>query len=58
VRYVFEAMGYLTDEYAAAKSRTHPRMAHLGRLVTIDAMDLERLNRDTNVIVREWVDTP
>ena len=51
-RYVVEAMGYRTDDYVFAKSRTHPRMAHVGRLITIDAMDLERLSRDEKSLFR------
>lgn len=38
---VAEAMGFETEDYKAAKAVTHPRMAHLGRLVTIDSKQVE-----------------
>ena len=36
---VVEAMGFKTEEYEASKAITHPRMAHLGQIVTIDRQD-------------------
>jgi len=38
---VVEAMGFETQDYAAAKAVTHPRMAHLGQLLTIDRAEAE-----------------
>ena len=37
---VIEAMGLDSDAYHAAKAVTHPRMAHLGRIVTIEPDDV------------------
>ncbi|MDX3911057.1 MAG: hypothetical protein QHC67_14730 [Sphingobium sp.] len=34
-------MGFETQDYAAAKAVTHPRMAHLGQLLTIDRAEAE-----------------
>ena len=42
-RYVIEGMDYQTDEYAVSKAGTHPQMAYLGRLITIDSTELEHL---------------
>lgn len=36
---VVEAMGFKTEEYEASKAITHPRMAHLGQIVTINRQD-------------------
>lgn len=36
---VVEAMGLRTEEYEASKAITHPRMAQLGQIVTIDRQD-------------------
>ena len=38
---VVEAMGFDTNDYAAAKVITHTRMRHLGELLTIDPEELE-----------------
>lgn len=38
---IVEAMGFGNDDYAAAKAVTHPRMRHLGELVTIDSDEVE-----------------
>lgn len=39
---VVEAMGFDSDEYAASKAVTHPRMRQLGNLVKIKPEELER----------------
>jgi hypothetical protein len=38
---VVEAMGFKTEDYAASKAVTHPRMRHIGDLAEIDAADVE-----------------
>ncbi|TVV76945.1 hypothetical protein [Sphingomonas solaris] len=38
---VVEAMGFATEEYEAAKAVTHPRMRHLGQLLTMDPAEVE-----------------
>jgi hypothetical protein len=39
---IIEAMDFTSDDYLAAKAVTHPRMRHLGQLVTIDREETER----------------
>ncbi len=38
---IVEAMGFATQEYEAAKAVTHPRMRHLGELVTMNTAEVE-----------------
>lgn len=38
---VVEAMGFDTEEYEAAKAVTHPRMKHLGDLVTLNSIEID-----------------
>ena len=38
---VVEAMGFDTDEYHAAKAITHPRMRHMGELLSLTPADIE-----------------
>jgi hypothetical protein len=38
---VVEAMGFDNDDYLAAKAVTHPRMRHLGDLLTLRPSDIE-----------------
>lgn len=43
---VVEAMGFDTEDYEAAKAITHPRMAHMGQIVTVDR---QRDDEDTTI---------
>lgn len=47
---VVEAMGFETDDYAAAKAVTHPRMRTLGDLIEIDADDVETECASTKIL--------
>lgn len=38
---VVEAMGFESREYLAAKEITHPRMRHLGQIVTVERADMD-----------------
>lgn len=38
---IVEAMGFATEDYEAAKAVTHPRMRHLGNLLTMDPTEVD-----------------
>ena len=38
---VIEAMGFEMDDYLAAKAITHPRMRHLGEIVSVDRLRMD-----------------
>lgn len=47
---VVEAMGFDSDEYEAAKAVTHPRMAVLGDLVTLDRSEMDQDSASTKLL--------
>ena len=47
---VVEAMGFETDDYAASKAVTHPRMKTLGDLVEISSHDVETDGAATKIL--------
>jgi hypothetical protein len=47
---VVEAMGFDSDEYEAAKAVTHPRMAVLGDLVTLDRFEIDQDSASTKLL--------
>ena len=47
---VLEAMGFDSDGYAAAKAVTHPRMRHIGELLTIDPGELGTGEAEAKII--------
>ena len=49
-RVVVEAMGFDSDEYEAAKAVTHPRMAVLGDLVTLDRSEIDQDSASTKLL--------